>query len=138
LGPKTEGSRGRLDLTIHVIDAPYSGNPNLAAQRGRFTLVVKRTGGIERRCLSEVMSEIDVKLCELPNYAIVIGTGAKSLMDHLIRIDLPAVAAPELLGILKRRSYDANRLFPGYGGAARTTIELTNAYRANKRINITK
>ncbi|MGE0766416.1 MAG: FRG domain-containing protein [Hyphomicrobiaceae bacterium] len=131
-GPKAEGMRANLDFEVHVIDAPYSGNPNLAAQRGRFTLVVKKTGGLDRRCLSEVLSDIDEKLRTLENRKLALGHSANSLSDLLMRFDLPTEAAPELLSILRLRGYDANRLFPGYGGAARAAIEATNAIRAGR------
>jgi hypothetical protein len=125
---KVEGSRPKLHVALRIIDAPYSGNPNLAAQRGRFILVIRREGGLERRCLSEVIAEIDNQIRDTPLIRLA-GNSAKSLRDHLVRIDLPTEEAPELVAALKMRGYDANRLFPGYLGAANAILESTAAMR---------
>jgi hypothetical protein len=90
---------------------PYHGNPNLAAQRGLFTLwrPGDRAQVIESVSLThQVHGWLHPEITD---------------KDIFTRIELPATEAPRLLRLLMNCGYDAARLFPGYGGAARAVKE---------------
>lgn len=116
-----------LECELHVVRAPYSGNPNLAAQRGLFTLVSTKNTNSPRLCLTDAMSRVESQLLGTRAFNFVVGTKARSISEHVARFDLPQSEAPELLRLLARRGYDAARLFPEYGGAAMSAVEIANA-----------
>jgi FRG domain len=89
---------------------PYHGNPNLAAQRGLFTLW--RPG--DRAQIIECLSLTDQVHGWLRTYKPDVTD-----QDIFTRVELPASEAPRLLRLLMKRGYDAARVFPGYAGAAR-------------------
>lgn len=89
---------------------PYDQNPNLAAQRGLFTLW--RPGDqaqlIDRNPLTDMIHGWLQRDCP------------KAAEDiFFTRIELPATEAPHLLRLLMQSGYNAARLFPGYSGAAK-------------------
>jgi len=92
---------------VHVVHAPYGGNPNLAAQKGAFTFV----DGIYDDT-------------PLNNFS----TGGSGRRDfHLFT--LPLFEAPRLLLELRVRGYDAGRIFPGFAGVAESVMELSSLPR---------
>jgi hypothetical protein len=113
------------NLGPSIVHPPRAGNPNLAAQKGLFTLcrqqADQRDGGqqIDRRPLNQIIfdtltradsSEKDTLhhfFCEV---------GAEE--EFLFKYTLPLSEAPRLFAMLEARGFDAGRLFPGYGGAA--------------------
>ena len=91
---------------VHVVHAPYSGNPNLAAQKGVFTFV----------------QQIFI---DTPLNAVQANAGPyQRKRRDFHKFTLPIGEAPNLLLELRMRGYDAARLFPGYSGAAKAVEEL--------------
>jgi len=99
-----------LDSNVHVVHAPYGGNPNLAAQKGAFTFV------------SDVNDETPL------NEYSTRGSGRRDF--HLFT--LPLSEAPCLLLELRVRGYDAGRIFPGFAGVAESVMELSSLPRFSK------
>ncbi len=120
----------------YVIHPPRSDNPNLAAQKGFFTLCRQysdhQNGSqqIDRRPLNEFVSEIlqganGEKKDMLHHFYCEVGAETEFFIKHT----LPISEAPKLFNMLQSRGYDAGRLFPGFGGAARAVMdEARNAY----------
>ena len=93
-----------LEPNVHVVHAPYSGNPNLAAQEGAITFLL----GINK---------------PTPLNEYVADERGDERRD-LHKCTLPINLAPSLLYELRLRGYDAGRLSPGYAGAAKPVKEL--------------
>jgi hypothetical protein len=104
---------------IHIITPPYAGNPNLAAQKGTFTLATGPalvTAPTERLAHDDVFQHIIARIGDVETRRLVLNVPASSRVIFT-RFLLSLREAPGLLKILARRGYDANRLFPGYGGS---------------------
>ena len=110
-------------LPLHLIRPPYYGNPNLAAQEGVFTLwpipkprlPMKKDAKLDTTWLNQ--TPLDVLL-------------AKKLEElgveerpYMYRIAFPQSAALEVYQYLEREGHTAAKLFPGYGGIAKSIIE---------------
>lgn len=116
---------------VFVVDAPYFGNPNLAAQKGCFTLTVhskSQDAKWEPDPLDMSLEKFKKRKMDIifrlnkPN--IVKG----DLFDPKIKkITLPISQACTLLCALHNRGYSASTIFPGYGGAAKAVKELSFA-----------
>lgn len=98
---------------LRVFYPSYGDNPNLAAQRGAFTLWMSRPdeldGPVDRRPL-EVRLAAELQDKSAVGYEIT----------HLT---LPAREAPALLRELKLLGVHAASMFPGYGGVAESLRE---------------
>ncbi len=90
---------------FRLITAPGHSNPNLAAQRGCFTLYepdvpsVTAEEPLDIRPLDEVYSKI-------------------------VKLTLSIEEAPRLLWLLDRHGVTAASLFPGFGGVTRSLLEM--------------
>jgi hypothetical protein len=100
---------------VHVVTAPAAIIPNLAAQRGLFTLHLVTLGGddpVVVRPLDEVLrgeaALLDAEWYEEHNVPLPV----------LVRLCTPLTAAPRLLRLLAYRGVDASFVFPGHRGAA--------------------
>ncbi len=102
------------DPHIERVEAPYRDNPNLAAQKGAFTLVTYQTKAPTERALPTIEA---VLAREERRRRSDVGDG-----PYLRKITLPIELAPDVL----RRLYDAHvcrgTVFPSYD-SARATIE---------------
>ena len=99
---------------LRVFYPSYGDNPNLAAQRGAFTLWMSRPdeldGPVDRRPL-------DVRLvAELQEFKTAFGY-------EITHLTLPVREAPALLRELQLLGVHAASLFPGYGGVAESLRE---------------
>ena len=90
---------------VQVVHAPYSGNPNLAAQKGAFTFVYHIHDATPLN---------------------VISTNVRQGRNDFHKVTLPLTEAPILLVYLRTIGYDAARLFPGYSGVAESVKELAS------------
>jgi hypothetical protein len=116
-------SKGRRP---NIIYPPRCDNPNLAAQKGVFTLcrqIADRQDGtqrIDRRPINEIVAEEILAADEADKRALyeVFATDGVDEGPFFFLHKLPIAEAPRLLSMLQSRGYDAGRLFPGYGGAA--------------------
>lgn len=111
-------------LPLQLIRPPYHGNPNLAAQEGVFTLwpiskprlLMKKDEKMDTTRLNQTPLDVLLvkKLEEL-----------KALeRPYLYRIAFPQSATIELYQYLEREGHTAAKLFPGYGGVAKSIIEV--------------
>jgi len=102
---------------LNLVRPAYAGNPNLAAQRGIFTLWRKHLpSGDTQAC--QLVVPLDVALEGING-----GTGSDDGDPVIMHHRLKATCAPELLGLLDRAGYGAARCFPGYEGAAQSLRE---------------
>jgi hypothetical protein len=98
---------------IQVVVAPRSGNENLYAQRGLFTIPTdlehqswnSRPGAPQPLEVAAKTWHVDPK------------------SPYLVRFRLPLFLAPDLLVHLARSGTNAARLFPGFDGVVRTLME---------------
>ena len=119
---------------IKIVHAPRGGSPNLAAQKGLFTIVGDphtnpSPTDIEHRPFNEIVDAVIVSN-DLDNELIM---GYQHIKTLLSKLDgkklftlylLPIEQAPSLLSILNRFGYDAARVFPGFGGVATAVNNL--------------
>jgi hypothetical protein len=101
---------------IQVATAPAATNPNLAAQKGLFTLVRRATSA--KYLLREPMDHtIQRRMVQIfgkdggPGHALI------------IYFMLPVEEAPALLTLLARDGVTAAEVFPGYGGVVQALKE---------------
>lgn len=110
-------------LPLQLIRPPYHGNPNLAAQEGVFTLwpvskprlPMKKGEKLDTTWLNK--TPLDVLLVK------TLEELKAEKRPYLYRIAFPQSAAVDLYQYLQREGYTAARLFPGYGGVAKSIIE---------------
>ena len=119
-GKKTMGIGKPVDLKcrIHLIDAPYRGNPNLAAQKGRFTFVSVDKGNNDISA-STPMDRVLKYVFDERKKGILTDSSEHSGVSppgHLKKITLQLEDTPDLFKWLIDFGYDASRLFPGFQG----------------------
>jgi hypothetical protein len=113
---------------LDVVHAPRGGNPNLAAQKGLFTIFAESpdltSTNIDHRPLNEIVAH-EFENPDTGREAIIKLLKAKLGSTKLFQLyELPIEQAPSLLSILHRKSYDAARIFPGFGGVASAVENL--------------
>lgn len=123
-----------VDLSYHLFDngsdlrivhPPYSGNPNLAAQRGVFTHIATPVRDINNvtRGLEEGKN-VYVDRITLDEYVSKIVGADKDLSGRAFKkITLPASQSLELHRMLWKLGYGPSRIFAGYGGVAQEVME---------------
>jgi hypothetical protein len=98
---------------VELVSAPHSGNLNLHAQDGVFTLFRPLTfdpeSAIDRRPLDHLAKDT------FPYRRVG--------MTIFYEVTLPVTAAGSLMWSLAREGVDASRLFPGYAGVVRCLAE---------------
>lgn len=122
---------GKHHGDVFIVDAPYYGNPNLAAQKGCFTLVVHSNA---REAKWEI-DPLDIAIQKFKSRKMnLLSQYNKSEIfndtpfdPQIIKMTLPISQACILLCVLHNRGYSASTIFPGYGGAAKTVKELSFA-----------
>lgn len=113
---------------IAVVDAPYAGNPNLSAQKGRFTLALEKSKPLEdtgdlRKSLDEIFRDICVE-CDTNGTSIMGLPADFQSSTAFIKYSLPVSESADLLNRLHQRGYKATRFFPGYSACIKTVDEL--------------
>jgi len=114
-----ESENMQMSPRIALITPPTSGNPNLRAQRGVFTLhipgSVKSGEPVDTKPFDEVVKLVDP-----------IGM-AKMMADmagpRMYQLTLPSSQASRLFVLLRRAGISASTLFPGFGGVAEAIRE---------------
>jgi hypothetical protein len=96
------------DVRVVVVTAPRSTNPNLHAQKGVFTLVVRK--GITK---TDIADRTPLN---------VLGERLRPRF-RLLHFTLPIGEAPRLLRLLALEGVSASSLFPGYGGVLKALKE---------------
>lgn len=117
--------RGAVDprCRIHIVDAPYSGNPNLAAQSGRFTLlsVDKDHPDLNSAApLEEAIRYIRNSFKNDQSAKVFMGDETNPV---LVKVSLATSRGAHLLQSLHNLGFDASRLFPGFHGCAEAIHE---------------
>lgn len=126
-------------IPLRIITPPYSGNPNLAAQRGLFThwiqiLTTKKVGNNEVKI---VESRADCRSLDAIIYDwlfeterecsvsfLVDGERASLFQNMLIfqKYTLPSSEARQASHLLAQLGYDHSRLFPGFYGVVKDIL----------------
>lgn len=110
---------------LKVIRPSYSGNPNLAAQRGLFTL-----WQVDKRPFSDKVERRFIDRTPLDKLVTDMVDAVNAQVDELIfyRITLPKTEIIPILRHLLAQDRTAATLFPGYAGVCRA-IEERNRLR---------
>ncbi len=110
-----------LDLApeVALVTVPMSGNPNLNAQRGVFTLKIDKNvdpeGPVDSRPFDQIVGQIKpIGLMKL---------WLEHWPHYLFHFTMPATESPRLMGLLDSVGVNASSLFPGYAGAAEAVRE---------------
>lgn len=113
---------------IETVDAPNAGNPNLAAQKGTFTLVVPRLASeaslIDMITIDEAYWKIYDELEEAPLRSTLFPDRLIQFGTIFTKLVLPVTEVKPLLSLLFRRNYHGSRIFPGYKGCEVGISEL--------------
>jgi hypothetical protein len=101
---------------VEVVTAPAATNPNLAAQKGLFTLVrrVSSAEYLRREPMDHTIHE---------RMARTFGKGGGPEHALIMYFLLPVEEAPALLTLLARDGVTAAEVFPGYGGVVQALKE---------------
>jgi hypothetical protein len=98
----------KQNFRVSLVTAPRSTNPNLHAQKGAFTLIVRRGASaddlVDRTPLDVLADELKPPLV-------------------LFQFTLPISEAPSLLRLLALEGISAATIFPGYGGVVKALRE---------------
>ena len=114
-------------LPLRIIRPAYSGNPNLSAQEGVFTLwqidkpITKkdRTGNVSIDISLVDRSSLDKLLSDKLQQEDV------AVYPYMYHITIPQSQAVEIYSYLERLNHTAAKLFPGYSGVAMSLKEVT-------------
>lgn len=125
----THLSLGHSDFTrLNVVSAPRSGNANLRAQGGLFTLIREQPGldtvETDHRPLNEIaFGMLNDQGVAYPRILDALRERLqKQALFKLFR--LPIGQSPSLMVMLSRLGYDAGRLYPGFSGVATSVHNL--------------
>ena len=119
---------------IHLVDPPRHYNPNLTAQRGKFTLVQKMTQGKDT---SEFNPDDVFGLPDLETVWSEMVKAPQVVTAHwhsavLYKFSLPVKIATTLLKISKIKGFDAAGIFPGLDGCVKAIEEGIQIQKAEK------
>jgi len=109
---------GYSEFELVEVTAPYDANPNLRAQRGTFTLVVRRFG---RPSVSPKLPTIEDLLSDYIAGATLV---PKPRVPTLLRFDFPKSECRKLLRFLADLNITAATIYPGYDGATKAVAEI--------------
>ena len=102
--------------TIEAVTAPAATNPNLAAQKGLFTVV-------RRASSAEYLRREPMDHTILERMTRIFGKGGGPDHALIMYFLLPVEEAPALLTLLAREGITAAEIFPGYGGVVQALKE---------------
>jgi FRG domain len=118
-----------INQYITIIDTLYAGNPNLSAQKGRFTLAVEKsdifneTSAIHKS-LDVIFQDICLQ-CEKQNsLPMLLLPDDYQSSNAFYKFTLPVSQSADLLNRLHQLGYKASKLFPGYSACIETVNEL--------------
>lgn len=115
--PEAENMQVRPRVVL--ITPPTSGNPNLRAQKGVFTLHIPESAQsdapVDTRPFDEIIETIE------PIGIIKFMTDMAG--DRMYLLTLPTAEASRMLILLRRSGISASTMFPGFGGAAESIRE---------------
>ncbi|TGQ12190.1 MULTISPECIES: FRG domain-containing protein [unclassified Mesorhizobium] len=122
---------------IDVVEVPYAGNPNLAAQKGLFTNATPTRPRIQE--LGHAPEQIDLVHAVSTLFSQSKGSAVDGMVNRRPKPDdllppmffkatLPRSEAKPLLRLLRSRGYDGARLFPGLKGCEISMAEMEVIY----------
>ena len=119
--------------SIATIDAPYNGNPNLAAQKGTFTIVYRQgkqepNDPVDKTAVNEAVVKIFEDTHGVPQQEVIFSNPEKSLFN---KITIPLSQAKKLQRHILAAGYHAGTLFPGFQGCADALIETIQLNSVN-------
>ena len=120
-------ARHRLADTLpyRLVTVPYSGNPNLAAQQGVFSVVPQPPAQKEadQRPLNEIVCHH-------------IGSGKRQPESPVfLRFDLPWNEHESLLSLLANSGTNGSTVFPGYAGVVEAVAENLSCWRPSTGVS---
>lgn len=101
---------------IRIIESPYAGNKNLAAQQGLHLLFVPESNQW-RELVDPLVVQSHLEMIHTAH------KGRVNDFDALIKFTLPASQTRELLFLLAKEGIHSAFLFPGFDGAAKAVHE---------------
>lgn len=120
------------DFRLKIIRPSYSGNPNLAAQLGLFTL-----WEIDKLPIIPLKENLNFNNCT-PLEQLIIDCLDRNRVEIaepvLYRITIPQSGSVAILEFLFNNGYDAARLFPGYGGVSKAVEERNRILKMKERL----
>ena len=120
------------DFRLKIIRPSYSGNPNLAAQLGLFTLWQINKHPIfplEENLSFNNSTPLDKLITDC------LDRNKVEISDPILyRITIPQSESVAILEFLFRKGYDAARLFPGYGGVCKAVEEINHILKLKERL----
>lgn len=108
------------DSPLKIVHPPYSGNPNLAAQRGLFTHVsnkIKDINNVANDVASNTSKPVDRKGFD-EHVLKIIGGRVNRRINVFTKLTLPASQSDQLAKALRALGYGPARVYPGFGGVA--------------------
>lgn len=128
----SESFMGNLkDFQLRIIRPSYSGNPNLAAQFGLFTL-----WQIDKRPLLPIKDNLNFNN-PTPLDQLITDSLDRNQIEIaspvFYRITIPKTESVAILEFLFNKGYNAARLFPGYGGVSKAIEEENRLLNLKER-----
>ena len=116
-----EAENMQVKPRVALITPPTSGNPNLRAQKGVFTLHISDSAQsdapVDTRAFDEIIDSIE------PIGFVKFMTDMAG--DRMYHLTMPTTEANRMLTLLRRSGISASTMFPGFGGAAESVREST-------------
>ncbi|MFT9369550.1 FRG domain-containing protein [Paenibacillus polymyxa] len=112
-----------FELPLQIINPPYSGNPNLRAQKGVFTHW--KNENFEEDVLSDRKVDRTPLDIQIHKYLSKEESFQKNLRIIMYKFIIPHQAAKNIFKALNTLNYNASTIFPGFEGISRTIEEET-------------
>ncbi|KAA2301609.1 FRG domain-containing protein, partial [Clostridioides difficile] len=111
-------------MPLKIINPPYSGNPNLNAQKGLFTHWKSGNLGGKDNYIDKSI-DVDCKPLDCKIYEYL--SKEKSFLNNpvicMYKFLIPTKEADSIFEGLNRMNYDAAKMFPGFDGISRSIQE---------------
>jgi hypothetical protein len=129
---KENGNRTNLK----IIKPEYGGNPNLAAQQGLFTLwEIDKVTEVFVEESRTMIPNLKHKTDRTPLDKLLqkgFDNWSQNYTQNIMnKISISNQFAEDILKYLHQIRYDASRIFPGYGGAAKSVLEVFPILHSN-------
>jgi len=129
-------------VSIHVVTPPMTGNPNLTAQQGVFSLVFPETNCADKhdKILKKPLNEVIAGLQEEPETSRRMVMKSLNLevnempTEYFKKFVFPIEKVPKLLTLLHKMRYNPARIYPGYDGATQTIKLLAKLRKVKSQL----
>lgn len=124
----SQKEKGRR-TNLKIIKPEYCGNPNLAAQQGLFTLwEIDKVTAVFVEESQTMIPNLKHKTDRTPLDELLqkgFDNWSQTYTEKIMtKISISNQFAEDILKYLHQIRYDASRIFPGYGGAAKSVLEV--------------